>query len=522
MKIKIKFDDTIMKNFYVDFFKKINRSGNPFEMMTKLNMDYYNKFFENMPQSMFEYYKVFSEMFKNYLDITHSEIGKIPDSPDVLPANGHDIYNYVARYGSGNFHSQAILKLDRRLDFDKLTKAVRLSFDAEPVLGCRFVEGNPPYWKRMENIDKVKFCSLEETADVDAAVHRFLERPLDMDKDTKVKVKLIRSESCDTLGIKANHACCDGTGIKEYTQLLADIYTKIDLSEDEFVPVPSKRGRSDQDRLLKGLGITDPDALWIPGSDITIPTWAFPWMQCTSNATRIVTCRLSPDQLDMISSYAKSKGATINDMIIAAYCRAMLKMGQPVYGVPMGINVTVDLRRYLPDKKAEAIRNLSGSSNIWISMVENEAFGDTLSRVTFMTNEMKKGYPGMQSAIGLERLEKISFKDTLAYYQATSKVGKNMPNTPAFHGNRCVPALSNLGILSKQLVKFGDVSAIDYFIIPPVVSAPGILLVAGTYNGTMTMGTGFFENTVPHKDMERLVNNIKDELLEGCKNPIDS
>ncbi len=499
MKIKIKFDDAILKN------------------ISKLNMDHYNKFVEDMPQIILGYYKVFSEMFEKYLDITRPVTGKIPDSPDVLPANGHDIYNYVARYGMGNFHSQAILTFDEMLDFDKLTKAVRLSLDAEPVLGCKFVEGNPPYWKRMENIDKVNYCSFEEVEDVDDAVQRFLESPLDMDKDSKIKVKLIRSASKDILGIKANHACCDGAGIKEYTQLLSDIYSKLELSEHEFIPTPSKRGRGDQDRLFESLGITDPDALWIPGSDITIPTWAFPWMHDTPGATRIVTCRLLQDQVDVINRYAKSKGATINDLILTAYCRAMLKMGQPVYGVPMGINVTVDLRRYLPDKKTEAIRNLSGSSNIWLTMVENETFDDTLSRVAFLTNEMKKGYPGLQSAIGLERLEKISFKDTLAYYQATSKVGKNMPSCPAFYGNRCVPALSNLGILSKQMIPFGDVKAIDYYIVAPVISAPGLLLVAGTYNGIMTMGAGFFENTLLHDDVERLLNNMKEELLKGCE-----
>ncbi|HEX2944871.1 MAG TPA: condensation domain-containing protein [Clostridia bacterium] len=515
MEIKIKFDDTTLKKMYGDFFKKANSSGNPFEVISRLNMDLYNKFYDNMPQSMLGYYKLFSEMLEKYLDIIKPGIGKIPDSPDVLPANGHDIYNYVARYGSGNFHCQAIVKLDGKLDFEKLTKAVRLSFDAEPVLGSRFVEGNPPYWKRMENIDKVKFCTFEEADDIDAAVQRFMESPLDMDKDAKIKVRLIRSEPYDTVAIKANHACCDGTGIKEYVQLLSDIYSKI-LSEDRFIPIPSKRGRSDQDRLFKSLGIADPDALWIPGSDVTIPTWAFPWIQGTSNVTRIVTCRLLPDQMDMIASFAKSRKVTINDLIITAYCRAMLGMGQPVYGVPMGINVTVDLRRYLPDKKTEAIRNLSGSSNIWLSMVENEAFGDTLSRVAFMTDEMKKGYPGLQSAIGLERLEKIRFKETLGYYQATSKVGKNLPDCPAFYGNRCVPALSNLGIISKEIIKFGTVSAVDYYIIPPVVSAPGILLVAGTYNGVMTMGAGFFENTVPYDDMKKLINNIKDELLKGC------
>lgn len=516
MKIKIKFDDTILKNYYDDLLRKSISAGNPFEMMFKLNMDLYNNFYADMPQSILGYYKVFSEMFEKYLDVTKPGIGRIPDSPDVLPASGHDIYNYVARYGSGNFHSQAILKLDGKLDFDNLKRAVRLSLDAEPVLGCRFVEGNPPYWKRMENLDKLNFCSFEEVDDVDAATKAFCESPLDMDKDTKVKVKLFRTKSYDTLGIKANHACCDGTGIKEYTELLSDIYSKISLSDEEFIPIPSKRGRYEQDVLLKILGITDPDALWIPGSDITIPTWAFPWMQGTSNTTHILTCKLLPDQLEGIISYAKNKRVTINDMIITAYCRAMLTAGQPVYGVPMGINITVDLRRYLPDKKTKAIRNFSGSSNIWLSMVENEAFGDTLARVSFMTNEMKKGYPGMQSAIGLERLEKISFRDTLAYYQATSKVGKNMPHCPAFYGNRCVPSLSNLGVLSKELIKFGDVTAFEYFIIPPVVSAPGLLLVANTYNGIMTMGVGFFENTVSHNEVEKLLHNIKDELLKGA------
>lgn len=79
-----------------------------------------------------------------------------------------------------------------------------------------------------------------------------------------------------------------------------------------------------------------------------------------------------------------------------------------------------------------------------------------------------------------------------------------------------MPALSNLGVLSKELIRFGDVSVNEYYIVPPVVSAPGLLLVASTYNGIMTMGAGFFENTVSRDDVERLLNHIKDELLQGC------
>lgn len=518
VKIKIKLGDTKIKISHEDLFKKLAKGENTFEAMLPLfDLDNYNKFYENMPHYMANYYKELGKAFEKYLDISKPGIGKIPDSPDVLPANGHDIYNYIARYGMGNFHPQAILRLNGRLDFDRLVKAVRLSVDAEPVLGCRFVEGNPPYWKQLENIDKVKFCSLEEVPDSNTAVQRFLESPLDMDSDPKIKVKLIRSDECDIVGIKANHACCDGTGIKEYVQLVSDMYSRLDGSGEAFVPIPSKRGRGDQDRLFKSLGITDPDSLWIPGSDILIPTWAFPWQQGTSRTNRIAACRISPDQVDAISSYAKSRGATINDMILAAYYRAMLKMGQPVYGVQMGINLTIDLRRYLPDNKTEALRNFSGSVNTWLSMAENESFDETLSRVVYMMNDIKRGYPGLQSAIGLERLEKISFKEALAYYQASSGIGKKRAKSPVYHGDRCTASLSNIGILSKQLIKMGDVIVSDYYIIPPIVSAPGLLLVANTYNGIMTLAAGFFENTVLSSDVERLLNNIKHEILEGCR-----
>lgn len=520
MEIKIKFGNNEMEFSDIDFFKKLNGNQNsyqnPFEtMFPKPVLDFYSKLYENIPQSTASYYKRLNKAFEKYLDDNKPGIGKIPDSPDVFPANGHDIFNYVARYGKGNFHCQAILKLNGKIDFDKLSKAVRLSVDKEPVLGCRFVEGNPPYWKRLENIDKATFCTFENVNSINEATYRFIESPLDMDHDPMIKVKLMRLNSCDVIGIKANHACLDGTGIKEYVQLLSDIYSKINHKNDIFNPIPGTRGRIDQDKLFESLGITDPDALWIPGSDITIPTWAFPWKQDLYGVNRFVICRIPSDQLDEMSCYAKSRGATINDLILTAYYRAMLRMGQPVYGVPMGVTVTVDLRRYLTNKKTEAIRNFSGSVNTWLSMVENEAFSDTLSRVVYMMKDIKNGYPGLQSAIGLERLEKISFKDTLSYYQATSKARRNMSKSSAFIGNRCVPTLSNLGIISKPLVKFGETAVTDYFIIPPVVSAPGLLLEVSTYNGIMTMAVGFIENSVLRDDVYKLLNSIRYELLEG-------
>jgi NRPS condensation-like uncharacterized protein len=259
-----------------------------------------------------------------------------------------------------------------------------------------------------------------------------------------------------------------------------------------------------------------PDTLFMPGSDIAVPMWSFPWEKGGSNTACVSFCRLPYGQLDAISKYAKSKGATVNDLILTAFYRAMLEMGQPIYGLPMEILTTVDLRRYLPDHKTQAIRNFSGSVSTKLSMSFNEPFAETLQRTAYIMKEVKKNYPGLQSAIGLERIEKLKYRDTLAYYQASPEA-KKTNYCPLYNGDRCVPTLSNLGYLSKSLIKLGSSTIVDAYIVPPVVRAPGLLLMASSYNSVLTLAIGYYKHTVSKENIEKLLNKIKDELIEGCK-----
>jgi len=493
----------------MEYFKE-NRV---FEDMYKYNMNFYSKLFENAAN----YFKYSTKMLEKFIDTYNKYYQHTEDKTNTFPANGHDIFNYVARYNVSNIQIQAILKLDGNLDFEKLKKAVRLSVDVEPILKCRFVEDDPPYWKPLDNIGVVDFCSMEETDDIDQAVENFIQSSLDIDNDPMVKVKLIRSKQYDVLGLKINHACCDGGGTREYIQLLAEIYSNIDKGNEHFIPEPRIGGRKDQDRLFAELGITDPDLLFIPGSDISLPTWPFPWQKGGSNTPCMVIVRLPYGHLNKIHKYAKSKKATVNDLILTAYYRAMLDMGQPIYGMPMEIPITVDLRRYLPDHKTQAIRNFSGSEKTRLTMLIDEPFDGTLQRVVSMMKEIKKGYPGLQSAIGLERLEKISLRDTFAYYQVSPESRKTASFCPLYYGDKCIPTLSNLGYISDSLIKFGDRTVNDAYILPPVVRAPGLLLMACSYNSVLTLAAGYYEYTVSRKNIEKLLNKIKDELIEACK-----
>lgn len=272
-----------------------------------------------------DFFKNINPAFSKYIHKEKPKIEVSADNPDIMPAYAHDYGNYVARYGMGNFMIQVMMKFDGRLDFDKLKKAVRLSVDQEPVLGCRFVEDDPPYWKRREDIDSIEFCTIEETDNIDEAVNRFLETTIDMDKDPMVKVKLIRSDKFDTLGIKINHTCSDGSGSKDYVNLLSHIYTCLDSGNGVFEPKPIERSRKDHEKIFETLGIEHPEQ---DNSMMDTPRtiWPFLWKSAgQKDITPFAISRLPEGQLDVLSKYAKERNATINDLVFTAFYRAMFK-----------------------------------------------------------------------------------------------------------------------------------------------------------------------------------------------------
>lgn len=508
MKIRFKFNNTQMK---IGFDGKLHNRENKYNTeepaFCEIDLDLLNLLYSFFPPEM-NIFKNINKGRKKFPDFENQVYEDGAGIPRLLPANGHDVYNYIARYGAANFQIQTIMKLDGRLDTEKLIKAVRLSIDAEPVFGCRFIENDPPYWKRMDDLDNIKFCSFEETDNPDEAVQRFLDSTYSMDTDPMVKLHLISSGSSDTLCLKVNHTCCDGTGTKEYLHLLSDIYSNIDQENGVFEPTPSKRSRNDQDRLFSTLGIKDPESAWSTKGEIPKMLWTFPWEQGQPNIARTAICRFPNGFIDVMSTYGKAKGASINDILLTALYRTMFGISEPPCDTPMHISMTVDLRRYLPNQKTDAIRNFSGGIDSCIPRIENEPFEGTLSRIASMMSEIKNGRPGLQSAVGLERVEKGNFFETMSYYR---KAGKSLTYTDEF-----APVLSNLSYIDKAFIKFGKNVVTDTYIVPPALSAPGVLLCASTYNGIISIAVSYYESQVSRENIEGFLDLIKKEIMEGC------
>ena len=129
----------------------------------------------------------------------------------------------------------------------------------------------------------------------------------------------------------------------------------------------------------------------------------------------------------------------------------MFEISRPPYGVPMDIPITIDLRRYLPKQKADAIRNLSGGIVMKIARKAQEPFEGTLSRVMSLTKEMKNRHPSIKNIWWAEFIEKVSFHQICAYFKASSKVIELTSKNPFYVVDKCSPVLSNIGLLSNVL-----------------------------------------------------------------------
>lgn len=188
-------------------------------------------------------------------------------------------------------------------------------------------------------------------------------------------------------------------------------------------------------------------------------------------------------QTDIFHSYAKENGVTINDWILAAFYRTMFAIVQPNEAEPMEICVTFVLRKYLPEKKANAICNLSGVVNHKIAKIERESHIETLKRVSLIMNEIKNNRPGIHSAATLEMMMNMGFKNAVASVKnAWEETVKNRVSTIN---------LSNMGIIAEFPLKFGGSIAKQAYMVTPVFRSPSFMLGVSSYNEMLTFTVGY-------------------------------
>jgi NRPS condensation-like uncharacterized protein len=415
--------------------------------------------------------------------------------PKIFNVTAQDAYNYVASKVFADQQLCIVLKLSGRIDENSFSRALRLTLDQEPVLGSRFVEnGGSPYWERREDLGQIRICSMVETPSPDQGIQAFINEAMHADADPLVRSRVFREKEADTVCIKVNHSACDVGGLKEYVSILSDVYSRLCV-DPKYSVQPNLCGRRDQIQIFEH--IKDLDRIEPSGGPR--PTWTLPQKGGISPLHSIV--RIPRERFNAVKKYARDKKATINDLLLTALYRTLFEINNTGYEAPMTIQVSIDLRRYCPDNKAEAICNLSGALYLGVERKPGEAFEKTLERIVVFMRKLKENYPGVESAKALEYLFRQGYPVMEKWITESGAQSREH--------NLTYPLLSNFGILKEY--NFGGLHTVKGYITSPIMYKPGFMLGVSTYNEVMTLSIGYCgqENS---EQVERFLKAYMEEL----------
>jgi Uncharacterized protein containing a NRPS condensation (elongation) domain len=245
------------------------------------------------------------------------------NDPIRFSATAQDRVAHLISLFSADQQINAILRFTGKIDQELLEKAFQLTIKLEPILGCRFIEADTPYWEPQPAAFHFPSCAMIDCHDInelDAAVRTFLTEPGNRVKGSMVQTRLFRTVTSDTLGVKLSHLCSDGGGVKEYIALLGTVYTLlVEEKSAKQIEMEPGFGRGpgfrDQGPLFDALGIKDIHSAIRPEQN-PASLWSFPSNPGANTEPKIALRQLNREQTERLIRWLKDHRATVNDALM--------------------------------------------------------------------------------------------------------------------------------------------------------------------------------------------------------------
>lgn len=420
--------------------------------------------------------------------------------PPRLPSVALDRLEHLV-LAAADQQLHCVIRFAGHVDPDRLARAVRLTLNAEPVLGCRFVE-RPwrPFWERLAGLDERDHCPVETPADPQAALMQYIVTPVNLAAGPQVQARIFRGDD-DLLCLKLNHAVADGGGVIEYAGLLATLYRRLAV-EPDYAPRPNLAGDRSQRQVFRCIPLPARLAA-LRRSSIPTPAWGFLFSGSDLSGRTVLVRRVDAPRVAALRAHARAHGVSFNDVLLAAFFRAFCAVLDPPTGVPLPVQVPINLRRYLSKGRAGALCNLAGSIYPALRREPGAPFAATLAQAHAAQAAAAAGLPGLGQALMLEATMALPY--ALAQRMATTAMTGSQ--TGKTH-----PFLSNMGVLDPAWVDFGDTAVADAYGVGPVLYPPGFFLALSTFRGVLTLATSFCHTAVEASRVARCLDLLVAEL----------
>ena len=392
------------------------------------------------------------------------------------------------------------LNYDFVLDVEALKTVIICAFEKVPVLHSKFVDKKlTTYWKVMPySIEDV--LTVEYPEDMESAVEDFLTQYIPPESHVQMKFALFIKDGKSTLCMIENHMCMDGGDLKYFLQSFCQNYTK--YVENGGSPIEYRTGSRAYTDVYSGFSQMESGVARRLFKNINArDNHKFP---LTKNSIRdasfIARKKFSEETLAKLKAKGKEMGATVNEMLLAAYFYSVYELaGFPASDQVM-ISSAIDLRRHMETVADKGFTNHTAWMQCAIPERGRDIF-ETVQYVVRSSNRFKK-----DKFMGLYGLPLLNFGYSILPHAASEEIIKIGYSNPYM-------AMSNIGIINGTHLSLCGNEPTDAFMSGAVKYKPFVLLTATTYKNVITLSMCVRGND---KDKE-IVNNFFDLMEKNIK-----
>ncbi len=425
------------------------------------------------------------------------------------PAPAFDVFNvHFERIYDPTMH--VLFGFDGRLDAARLAEAARRVAAADPYLCSRYVEDeDSAFWESLPDdaLGRVFLRVDLPEGDKQDLPPDIPPPSLDPREGPQLRVVLYRREGAgDLVAVTCHHGFCDARGLKDLARLVLATYNR--LADDPAYRPPDRgwydRGtagilaRFSEDEIRTALAHEEP----------FVDRWRFPFRNTRRGRPRIAHRTLPAGRLATIKAFGRDHGATVNDVLIAAFFLAVLAVRDDPEdaGAERPILTSADVRRHLTDPGDYSVANLSIAYEVPLSAERGAHLDDVIGQVTAVTARQKANGLGLGCILfyedlyagGLPAVHAL-FDRTIAGYGATGQKNPVFSNTGIIEADGLVPLRGEEG-------RSVDITHACY--LPTVCRPYGFLMTASTFRNRITLMSGYEEGPYAPETVERFLDLV--------------
>ena len=404
---------------------------------------------------------------------------------------------FFQEYNDHQLH--AAISFGGRIDRDIIRKAVFLSMERVPLLGSKFVLNNfRPHWEKAASFSDEEVVSFVDTINPAEEIDKFLVGMTNELTGPQVAARVVAGESKDTLCIILNHMVCDGSAFKEYLYFLAGLYTELQTGQGSATRY--RDGDRSPKQIYRHMGMLDRVRVFLLPSAYKKDGIVFPLRaEDRKGCPFIARQTLIEERFAALKEYGRQHGATVNDIILAAYFRALHKTLDLRLGEALTIPCMADLRRYLPSGTAGAFCNLTGNIVCRIGSDIGSDLGQTVAKVAAETKAQKEHYPGLAGLSTLYALFRL-----LPFSSLRKWMKEGFPNP--------LIGMTNIGIIDPERLVFGKTEVEQAFVTGSIKYPPYFQLALTSFKDVITFAIAEYGTKEDRERIEQFLRVLDGEL----------